>query len=242
MSSLGLPLEVCFRKGLDRWGKDKHYLRSLPEHTMSPMCLLVLSAWRYFSSRGEGTRAQAAEFLSSFLRLFFAGEDIELMLEVDSAADYRPCCVHSSASLALPVDDGRVFLKPLLAALPEKRAHRLHALMIAEEFVPCQQLGFIPLHECLLLVFVFKERWLLKQVFGQVSKFVDVLMAEKDFGSCPLRVDEDSPSLPKHARRDRHLVHKLDLGEGGGGEAASGHGSRGALCGRTSCSRLPPSA
>lgn len=226
LEGLCLPLQLCLRKGIDRQGKDLYYMRSLPEHSLSTMGLLVITSWRFCSSRGDGTRAQAAAFLSSFLSIFFDGEDVELLIDADSSIDCRPGSVPSSASVGVPIDDGRVFLKPLMEALKD-RAHRFHETMIAEEFVSQQENGMIPLHEFLLSVFVFRERWLLTQVFGQVASFVDVLMSEKGFCDCPLSVEEDSPSLPKHVRRDRQLVHKLALGEGAGstGERAWQQGS-----------------
>lgn len=215
LEAFEMPPELSLRRGFDRLRQDTHYMRSLPEHTISSSALLLLSAWRVFTSRGTGTRAQASDFLGAFLMLFFDGEDIELMLVLEGAGS-RLGCVHSAASLAVLVDSGRVFLKPLLDALPIEKAHRLHAVMVAEDLVSQAENGVVRLDEFLLTVFAFKEKWLVRQVFGQVGKFIDVLIHEKAFSSCPLSASEDSPSLPKHARRDCQLVHKLALGEGVG--------------------------
>lgn len=49
---------------------------------------------------------------------------------------------------------------------------------------------------------------------------MDLVLSKKIFVECPHMVAEDSPSLPKHARRDRDLMDKLALGEGLDGERA----------------------
>lgn len=213
LQSSGIPEESPCARVATACGRT-HYMRSLPEHSVSSVALLLLSAWRVFSSRGDGTRGHASDFLAAFLMLFFSGEDVELMVVTDQSLESRVGCVHSMASVSIPIDSGRVFLKPLLEALPPERARSFHDILVAEGFASQESCGVVRIHEFMLSVFASKERWLVKQVFGQVGKFIDVLIHERSFSPRPLSAAEDSPSLPKHARRDKQLVHKLALVSG----------------------------
>ena len=59
------------RKAHDRSRKDKHYLRHLPESSLSTFAVLLVAAHGAVSSRPVGQRPCYATFLASFLTVFF---------------------------------------------------------------------------------------------------------------------------------------------------------------------------
>lgn len=214
VQSLGLPAHACLRKGLDRKQKQVNFWRCLPEHTLSTLGLLLVAAWRAQSSRGSGCRAQAVEFMAAFLDIFFANEACELALFLDPASAHRCTSAHPNSSIVVPMDCGRVYVQPFLAGIGQELRTRCLDIFLAEDPRRFGQCATVPIEDFLCAVFSLCLQWLVTQVFGQVSALADSMWGSKSFTECPYEIVEDSPSLPKHARRDVDLLQNLALGEG----------------------------
>lgn len=214
IESLKVPRHAALRRGFDRQRKRVDFWRCLPEHTVSTLGLLLISAWRAHSARGSGCREQSEEFMSCFLDTFFADESCEVVLYMDPIASHRCTTVHPNASLAIPIDSGKVHLRPFLMEVGEELRSRCLNFLLVENSQRFDHCSTVPIKEFLCMVFSLRLSWLVRQVFGQVAALVDSVWSSKGFTQCPYEVSEDAPSLPKHARRDVDLLHKLALGEG----------------------------
>lgn len=159
------------RKASDRTGKDMDYLRCLPEATFSTCGLILLSLWRWKSSSGEGHREASAEFLSCFLNLFFSSEDVEAKLCLSAEAKCRAGSVHSQADVVVPIDGGSVFV----ASFTEHssfESRQVFEHLAALEAGDVEEVGVMPLHRFLFVVFCMGVAHITTQLVGQVASLM----------------------------------------------------------------------
>lgn len=209
-----LPLARALHRRADPRGHDRHYMRCLPESTLSTHAVLLLTLWRGTAARGDSTREGATAFLQDFIAQFFMEEDVELELTLDFDVQVQMGCVHSGASTVVPIDRGVVYLSYFTQALDETLQDKFVVGLGMLDIQVDPDTGTMRFADFLLSVYHLGIGTIIAQVVGQTASFIEVLAGEKGMTPNAMQVEEDEPSLPKHARHDRRLVDQLAMGQG----------------------------
>lgn len=210
-----LPQDRALHRRADPRSSDPNYMRCLPEATVSTHAVLLLTLWRTAAARGESSRGGGGmEFLHGVVEHFFGDEDIELQLNLAMDVKVQMGAIHSGASTTIPIDKGQVYLSHFVQALDEVVQEKLQHSMATLDFQVDPDCGTMRFADFLATVYHLGIGSVIAQVVGQTAGFIESLALDKGFTEDAIQVEEDEPSLPKHARHDRGLTDQLAMGQG----------------------------
>ena len=187
------PCLVALRKGIDRRGRDKHWSRMLPEHSVSTTGLLAILLGQALHCRVPAPDS-VLHVLCVFLNDRLRGAHVDLLLPLDQTYVDAYCFAGGQAPVPLcarlPVDGSRIHVEPFLAQAQGLTKVRLAALFSALTDRGDIANGAADLGA--LLFSLYKDThlaWLSKALLQQVARLVEAHSQATTFTSNPLEGD-----------------------------------------------------
>jgi len=220
------PSHLLLKRAISRnRGSQAHWSKVLDDHAASTHGLLLVCLHRAHLARPVSLRPHAVEVLEAFITEFFKEEAVEVNIdmageEVDFAIGLPP----SGATVAaVPVDEGMVWLQPMLAKAPRHVKAQLMQVLGLNLTPPDQVPPCMDLSKVLLLSWNHGVHWFLGQWLNQIAAMVGIIYEEKGYTSNPLDVTAGF-DWPAGRRHDKRLVETLALGRAPSGvDAVSCH-------------------